>query len=131
MITSELKKELNYLIFNAENKARVESIYLFTLTTLEVLMNYFQTFDEYAISEIKKKGLKEILLKRAYRFFGLKNDKTRSRSGKKSKVSFKVNKRQTKKRILTLIFSPFYLVILVLLLITRRKNPKKVNRYKL
>lgn len=94
------------------------------------VIQFILSYDEFAISNIKSKGLINILTNRALRFFKLDQDEVKER--RKSVV--KTKKRSFKYYILKftkLVLFPAYLIICGILIIFRKKQEKNViNRYK-
>jgi hypothetical protein len=93
------------------------------------VVKFILSYDEFAISNIKKKGLVNILSDRALKFFKLDYEEVIE----DKKVRPKLKKRTVKHFVLKavkLIFFPIYLLICALLIIFNRKPKKNViNKY--
>lgn len=95
----------------------------------DFIIQFILSYDEFAISNIKSKGLINILTDRALRFFKLDHHEVEERR----KSVDKPKKRTIKYYILKftkLILFPIYLIICGVLIIFRKKQKKNViNRY--
>lgn len=93
------------------------------------LVQFILSYDEFSISNIKRKGLVNILSDRALRFFKLDYEELKEDSKKQEKPK----KRSLKyfvKKLIKLILFPLYLLICLLLMIFKEKSEKNViNKY--
>ena len=96
----------------------------FSFYLLKMAKEYFMSYSEYSVENIRKEGLSSILYKRALRFFGLEFKEEQGKV-KKSRLSSKVTKKQIFKRVLKLVLYPVYFLILLLLKLFKRKSEKK------
>ena len=94
------------------------------------IWNFIISLGEFSPQELKQHGLEEILMRRALRFFGLSGSEKESGDSqveRKSKPSVKT----VLKKVVILLLSPFYILILICLYIRRRgKNNYVKNNYK-
>lgn len=102
-----------------------KQLLLFILySSKSILYNY----SEYSYYNIKKQGLKEIVYKRALRFFKLDN----SEQNEKKRNAKTVKKKTAKsfiKKVIKLFFIPFYFLLVFTMLIKDKKNEKKSKNF--
>lgn len=93
------------------------------------VIQFILSYDEFALSNIKKKGLLNILTDRALRFFKLDYEEVEERRKTISKPKKRTFKYYVVKSIKLILF-PVYLIICGVLIIFSRKQKKNViNRY--
>lgn len=93
------------------------------------VVQFILSYDEFALSNIKKKGLLNILTDRALRFFKLDYEEVEERRKTISKPKKRTFKYYVVKSIKVILF-PVYLIICGILVIFGRKQKKNViNRY--
>lgn len=93
------------------------------------VIQFILSYDEFALSNIKKKGLLNILTDRALRFFKLDYEEVEERRKTISKPKKRTVKYYMVKSIKVILF-PVYLIICGILIIFSRKQKKNViNRY--
>ena len=93
------------------------------------VVQFILSYDEFAISNIKRKGLVNILSDRALRFFKLEYEDINEGTKEKEKPNKKTFKSFLKKAV-KIIFFPVYLLICLLLIIFNKNSKKNViNKY--
>jgi hypothetical protein len=93
------------------------------------VVRFILSYDEFAISNIKRKGLVNILSDRALRFFKLDYDELKEDTKKQEKSKKRTIKYFVKKSV-KIIFFPLYILICFLLMIFNKKSEKNViNKY--
>lgn len=119
----------------------------------KLIVDYFKTYQEYSVVNIRSKGLKTILIERALRFFNLDlQEVTLNRSvsqkrrtirerisiNKKVKLNYKEERISSKKvikrwgkRVFKVLLFPVYLLLLLVLSMKTKKKCKKnvINQY--
>lgn len=119
-----------------------------------LIFDYFKTYQEYSVVNIRSKGLKTILIERALRFFNLHlQEVTQNRSvrqkrrtirerisiNKKVKLNYKEERISSKKvikrwgkRVFKVLLFPVYLLLLLVLSMKIKENSKKnvINQYR-
>lgn len=102
----------------------------FTIYLFKIAKEYFMSYTEYSIDNIKQKGISNILYKRALRFFGMETTEEQQRKDT-VKPTKGARSNRTLKSILKIILYPVYFLIILLLKIFKRKSEKKyINKYK-
>lgn len=93
------------------------------------LVQFILSYDEFAISNIKRKGLVNILSDRALRFFKLDYKEIKEDNIKRKKPQKRTVKHFVLKAV-KVVFFPVYLLICFLLMILYKKSEKNViNKY--
>lgn len=101
----------------------------FLIMLKDSVIQFILSYDEFALSNIKKKGLLNILTDRALRFFKLDIEEVEERRKTISKPKKRTVKYYMVKSIKVILF-PVYLIICGILIIFSRKQKKNViNRY--
>ena len=102
----------------------------------EEVVTIITSYREYSLSNIKSKGIKEIIFQRALRFFKMQEQykKSKSKSRNHNKNNKYKNGKLLLKRSIKFILLPIYLLVLVLIQLKKknlRKNLKKnvINKY--
>lgn len=120
----ELKKELLIIKQDA-----LELSLNLLIHVKNVLLQFFMSYKDYSLSNIKEYGLAEILWVRAMRFFRLDNNdpdkkESKARDNNKQKRGGKYWIRRTSR----IIMYPFYLLILLLELIFKEKSKRRKEK---
>lgn len=123
IVLNELKQDLIQI-----NIRLFHSLILGLKASGNLLLQFLASYEDYSLSNIRRYGLKEILYKRALIFFRMEEP---NKAHKKSKHKKGTKKRITIKRVFKLILLPVYVLTILFLWITSRKNQKNVkNKYK-
>lgn len=88
--------------------------------------NILYDFSEYSYNNIKKQGLKQILYKRALRFFKLDNTE-QNKSMRNANTVKKKTAKSFIKNLVKLILAPFYF-LLVFIMWLKDKNKEKIKK---
>lgn len=96
------------------------------LFLLYSLKNILYDFSEYSYNNIKKQGLKQILYKRALRFFKLDNTE-QNKSMRNANTVKKKTAKSFIKNLVKLILAPFYF-LLVFIMWLKDKNKEKIKK---
>jgi hypothetical protein len=119
----DVLKEIKHGLLDLLNLSK--QLLLFILySSKSILYNY----SEFSYYNIKKQGLKEIVYKRALRFFKLDN----SEQNEKKRNAKTVKKKTAKsfiKKVIKLFFIPFYFLLVFTMLIKDKKNIKKSKNF--
>jgi hypothetical protein len=119
----------------------INSLLLFKRTLLQLsfalfvelkryVLNFIISLGEFSPKEIQEHGLEDILLKRALRFFGLDTNEGRIEKGS-NEENKKLTIKLVVKKVVNLLLSPIYLLILICLYFRNKNYNKNVkNSYK-
>lgn len=123
IILNELKQDLIQL-----NIRIFHSLILGLRFSGNLFLQFIESYEDYAPSNIRRYGLKEILYKRALKFFRMEgSDSVRKKSNRKKGTK----KRITIKRVFKYILFPIYVLTILFLWITYSRKEKNVkNKYK-
>lgn len=88
--------------------------------------NILYNFSEYSYNNIKKQGLKQILYKRALRFFKLDNTE-QNKSMRNANTVKKKTAKSFIKNLVKLVLAPFYF-LLVFIMWLKDKNKEKIKK---
>lgn len=122
VVLNELKNDLILI----KQKFKSGCLHLISVL-LNGLYNFILSYREYSLENIKRKGFKEVLYRRALRFFKLEQNE--SRKSKKKTVSRKKSKRRIIIKLFKFVLTPIYLLIIAFMLITKKNKYKNVNIY--
>lgn len=129
IVAKEIKKELSII----KQDAIELSLTLF-IQLKEIILQFIYSFKDYSISNIKKRGLKEILWERAIRFFRLEVNEDKDKEGEAAEIKRKKGGKYWLKKTVRFILLPVYFILLFLEFLLKRKKTKPkpkiiVNKY--
>lgn len=123
VILNELKQDLIQL-----NIRLFQSLILALQASGNLLLEFIASYEDYSLANIRRYGLKEILYKRALKFFRMEETNPERKKSKRNKTT---NKRISIKRVFKLLLFPVYVLTILILWITPKNKEKNVkNEYK-
>lgn len=123
VVLNELKQDLIQL-----NIRLFQSLILALQASGNLLLEFIASYEDYSLANIRRYGLKEILYKRALKFFRMEEANPERNKSKRNKTT---NKRISIKRVFKLILFPIYVLTILILWITPKNKEKNVkNEYK-
>ncbi|PKR81674.1 hypothetical protein CW751_03875 [Brumimicrobium salinarum] len=126
ILLNDLKKEL----LNIKQKSiRLSFKLLFEIKSL--LWQFLISYKEYSLANIRQRGLAEVLMTRALRFFGLEEEQDKTKAKIIQQKSNKKNTKLSFRKLIRLILTPLYWIILGLKFMSgARKSQNKVHKFK-
>ena len=123
VVLNELKQDLIKL-----NIRIFQSLILALQASGNLLLEFIASYEDYSLANIRRYGLKEILYKRALKFFRMEEANPERKKSKRNKTT---NKRISIKRVFKLLLFPVYVLTILILWITSKNKEKNVkNEYK-
>lgn len=123
VVLNELKQDLIKL-----NIRLFQSLILALQASGNLLLEFIASYEDYSLANIRRYGLKEILYKRALKFFRMEETNPEQKKSKRNKTT---NKRISIKRVFKLLLFPVYVLTILILWITPKNKEKNVkNDYK-
>lgn len=123
VVLNELKQDLIQL-----NIRLFQSLILVLQASGNLLLEFIASYEDYSLANIRRYGLKEILYKRALKFFRMEETNPERKKSKRNKTT---NKRISIKRVFKLLLFPVYVLTILILWITPKNKEKNVkNEYK-
>ena len=123
VVLNELKQDLIQL-----NIRLFQSLILALQASGNLLLEFIASYEDYSLANIRRYGLKEILYKRALKFFRMEETNPERKKSKRNKTT---NKSISIKRVFKLLLFPVYVLTILILWITPKNKEKNVkNKYK-
>lgn len=123
VVLNELKQDLIQL-----NIRLFQSLIMAIQASGNLLVEFIASYEDYSLANIRRYGLKEILYKRALKFFRMEEANPERKKSKSNKTT---NKRISIKRVFKLLLFPVYVLTILILWITPKNKEKNVkNEYK-
>lgn len=123
VVLNELKQDLIQL-----NIRLFQSLILTLQASGNLLLEFIASYEDYSLANIRRYGLKEILYKRALKFFRMEETNPERKKSKRNKTT---NKIISIKRVFKLLLFPVYVLTILILWITPKNKEKNVkNEYK-
>lgn len=123
VVLNELKQDLIQL-----NIRLFQSLIMALQASGNLLLEFIASYEDYSLANIRRYGLKEILYKRALKFFRMEEANPERNKSKRNKTT---NKRISIKRVFKLLLFPVYVLTILILWITPKNKEKNVkNEYK-
>lgn len=123
VVLNELKQDLIQL-----NIRLFQSLILALQASGNLLLEFIASYEDYSLANIRRYGLKEILYKRALKFFRMEETNPERKKSKRNKTT---NKIISIKRVFKLLLFPVYVLTILILWITPKNKEKNVkNEYK-
>ena len=123
VVLNELKQDLIQL-----NIRLFHSLIMALQASGNLLLEFIASYEDYSLANIRRYGLKEILYKRALKFFRMEEANPERKKSKRNKTT---NKRISIKRVFKLLLFPVYVLTILILWITSKNKEKNVkNEYK-
>lgn len=123
VVLNELKQDLIQL-----NIRLFQSLIMAIQASGNLLVEFIASYEDYSLANIRRYGLKEILYKRALKFFRMEEANPERNKSKRNKTT---NKRISIKRVFKLLLFPVYVLTILILWITPKNKEKNVkNEYK-
>ena len=123
VVLNELKQDLIQL-----NIRLFHSLIMALQASGNILLEFIASYEDYSLANIRRYGLKEILYKRALKFFRMEEANPERKKSKRNKTT---NKRISIKRVFKLLLFPVYVFTILILWITSKNKEKNVkNEYK-
>lgn len=123
VVLNELKQDLIQL-----NIRLFHSLIMALQASGNLLLEFIASYEDYSLANIRRYGLKEILYKRALKFFRMEEANPERKKSKRNKTT---NKRISIKRVFKLLLFPVYVFTILILWITSKNKEKNVkNEYK-
>lgn len=128
-IDKEVKNEFQLLSNDLKNLSvkLLSVLYIVTISTKKFVLDYIDSLNDFRRSNIQEWGFVNILIQRAYKFFGLEEEEKRQRIKRKVKRGAK----RIFKKFCKLLLFPLVLVYYVFSALFQKKHDKNVkNNYK-
>ncbi|MDX1446089.1 hypothetical protein [Lishizhenia sp.] len=105
----------------------IGTLYLLLMSVKNFVLEYIDSLNDFRWSNIQKWGFVNVLIERAYKFFGLEDAEKRARV----KAKIKRGVKRTFKKVLKVFLFPLVLVFYIISVPFEKKNEKNVkNCYK-